>query len=651
MVREHWSKIVIVTLLVIVVGVPFVVRPASSSTDDAPEAGGETLIIYTPHNEQIRYEFAHGFNEWRRSQGLAPVVFDWRASGGTSDLRRQVLSQFDQVARNGLEDEGVGADLFFGGGEYEHNQLARGPQIDLRWSRNEAGHVTVGRQLSPLSQFSLRIDLKAAEGHSVNEVLEVSETSSNTEDKPSPLVFEIKAGDDGKVHVTRQPSSGSEENSRLGAVKITPPSEKKPREATILVTVKNPSTHNTRPCELQVVRQSNPEDAADSSGLEIQIKPSYQVSASVPTEIEPAVLTAALPSPTIGGELTYHPDLFWVGTALSSFGIIYNRDIVEMLGLPEPATWRDLTDPRYLRWVALADPGKSGSIAATYNTILRREGWQGGWRLLRRIFANTRYFTSSASKVPVDVSAGEAAAGMCIDFYGRFQAGAIGGDRVGYVDPQAMTATTADPISLLRGAPRRELAEQFIAWTLSDQAQQLWQKRLHTPGGPIRFELRRQPIRPDVYTPANRETWADPQIEPYAEARPFPDGMPSFFSLVAPVSHAMAIDVHDDLVAAWEAIIRTPDDHPDKAEMIALFDAMPEDLVVPWPDEDLAANWAAYLADAEHPRHGEAAGALKKFVGGFRQRYKEDPDLKIADRLRWTLFFRDHYRRVARMGG
>ena len=42
-------------------------------------------------------------------------------------------------------------------------------------------------------------------------------------------------------------------------------------------------------------------------------------------------------------------------------------------------------------------------------------------RLLMRIGANSRYFTDASTKIAIDVAAGEAAAGMTIDFYGRFQ--------------------------------------------------------------------------------------------------------------------------------------------------------------------------------------------------------------------------------------
>ena len=186
------------------------------------------------------------------------------------------------------------------------------------------------------------------------------------------------------------------------------------------------------------------------------------------------MLQQVYPQPLIGDAPLYHDALRWVGVALSSFGIVYNRDVLrDVLDIHEPTQWRDLSDPVYAGWLALADPAHSGSITATYHAILSRQGCSAGWKTLRRIFANACYFAWSASKVPVDVSAGQAAAGMCINFYGRFQSGAIGGDRVGYVDPPLTTVITADPISILRGAPHRELANAFVLWLLSSQAQHL----------------------------------------------------------------------------------------------------------------------------------------------------------------------------------
>ena len=371
-----------------------------------------------------------------------------------------------------------------------------------------------------------------------------------------------------------------------------------------------------------------------------------------PLQVPPALLKQVFPSPTIGGERLYQKDLLWVGVALSSFGIVYNRDCLTTIGLPEPATWSDLADRRYRTWLALADPAHSGSVATTYDTILRRLGWEQGWKVLRRCIANARYVTDSGSRVPVDVSAGEAAAGMCIDYYGRFQSGAVGGGRVGYVDPAGMTAITADPVALLRGAPHAELAQEFALWLLSPEAQGLWQRRIGTPGGPERYELRRLPIRVDMYQPREMQTWTD-QVNPFAIARPAPPGMPRFGDLVPALTHAIAIDTKDELVAALQAVEAHPD-HPHAAEMAALLDALPPDLQTLWPadwSDDLRRQWGAVVDDNRDPRRDAVIATAPDTVVGVMIRWKlararHDQDALLTDQARWTSFFRSNYRRI-----
>ena len=359
-----------------------------------------------------------------------------------------------------------------------------------------------------------------------------------------------------------------------------------------------------------------------------------------PIRLPPGLRAAAFPEPSVGGEPLLHPDGLWLGTALSSFGIVANRDLLVMLNVPAPTDWSDLTDPAWSGWLAAADPAHSGSIAAAFNAVLRRRGWTEGWGVLRRVFANARSFSGSASRVPTDVAVGEAAAGLCIDFYGRMQAQAVAADgwsgdppgmprtsRLTYADPardgRSQTATTADPITLLRGAPRRDLAEAFVAWLLSPAGQRLWQLRPGVPGGPVFEALRRQPVRRDVY--ADRTHWTDPDAEPFATATPLPPGTPDFFAAVAPVSHALAIDVHDELRAAWASLRAMPPDHPHRAAALAAFDALPADLTA-----------------APTPSGPDAGSLLAAWA-------RRTPDDRLRDRQRWTAFFRDRYAEVVRL--
>ncbi|MFW5653887.1 MAG: ABC transporter substrate-binding protein, partial [Planctomycetota bacterium] len=468
------TKIGILVALAIVLGVPFIFEPEEAK----PDPNALRLIIVTPHNEQIRYEFETAFDRWHREQFNGQGVdIDWRTPGGTTEIRRQLFAEYAAAARRDTMDQ-MSYDLLFGGGSYEHGQIAR--------------------------------------------------------------------------------------------------------EQTV----------------------------TDDTGEEI----TYTVSEPV-TDFTDEQLEGWYGENRIGRNTLYDPNRQWFGAALSAFGIVYNRDALNDLGAAEPKTWADLTNPKMFGWVALADPGQSGSICTTFEVILQLQGWDRGWEILQEAAANSRYFANSSSKIPIDVSLGEAAAGMCIDFYGRTQSEAIakGGDedRLGYVDPAGLTDIDPDPISLLRGAPNRELAVRFIEFTLSEEGQALWQFPVvqaemqaapsgtgetssvggneiapslagDAPRGPSRFTLRRMPIRRVMYD-KYFDQFSD-QVNPFELARPIDSWDYSVRRYIPPIFSAMAIDNHATLQRAWQAMVTAGPEHPRYAEMQRLFNEIPGIPLVP---EDL----------------------------------------------------------------
>lgn len=290
------------------------------------------------------------------------------------------------------------------------------------------------------------------------------------------------------------------------------------------------------------------------------------------------------------GEDYWDKNHLWIGCVLSSYGIIYNRDSLERLGFSqEPQQWNDLIDPRLMGEVALCDPTKSGSIAKAFENVIQqnmqrrltelraagvagdtkaleaqavREGWLQGMQLLQLVGANSRYFTDTSQKPPIDVSVGNCAVGMCIDFYGRAQAEAAlrrsGRDRLGYVSPPGGTVSSVDPIGLLRGAQNKAVANAFIEYVLSMEGQQLWNQKPGTPGGPQHFALRRLPVRRDYYSRADwHEYRSDPDANPFAQKDPLiyrAEWTGGVFREMAFVIRVMCQDTHDELVAAWRAL-------------------------------------------------------------------------------------------------
>ncbi len=275
---------------------------------------------------------------------------------------------------------------------------------------------------------------------------------------------------------------------------------------------------------------------------------------------------------THGGEAYWDAEGRWFGAALAAFGICANTDALARLGFPGlPETWAALADPRLRGAVALSDPTQSGSAAKAFEMLIQQqiheaggdpeEGWARAMRLIRRISANARYYTDAASKVPWDVESGDAAAGMAIDFYGRYQSEAVrradGTSRMVYLTPKGGSSFGADGIGLLRGAPNDALAREFIAFVLSEEGQKLWNWKIGTPGGPRRYALRRLPVLPALYAPGYDAERSDPGVDPYAPTgfTYHPEWTGALFHTIGFVISATTIEAHEELREAWAALV------------------------------------------------------------------------------------------------
>jgi len=460
----------------------------------------ERLVIITPHVESIQTEFARAFRTHMRAVHGREVVIDWRQPGGTSEIARFLRSEYSTRFET-LWRERTGLPFTLAIRDAFTN-----PKLDPDKATSQEGSL-----VDPTLLKDATPETRAAAARRLF------------------LESDIGAGIDlffggGAFDFERQAAAG------------------------LLV-------------------------ARDASGK--------QGPAAI-AEARPDWFGDAVMPQSFGGEPFRDPGYRWVGTVLSAFGICYNRDSLARLGLETPPDeWSDLEDPRYRGQIALADPTKSGSTTKAFEMLvqeriqtLARErglsgdaavaaGWDDAMRLILRISANSRYFTDSSAKVPRDVAMGDAAVGMCIDFYGRsynelYRDPATGESRIEFVMPRGGTSIGADPIGLLRGAPSPELAHRFIEFVLSPEGQKIWNYRVGAPGGPTRHALRRPPIRRDFYVEANFPHMTDPTFDPYRAAEGFtyhPEWTGALFAPLRFVIRAACMDPHEEQLTAWEALV------------------------------------------------------------------------------------------------
>lgn len=569
--------LVVLTLAALIV-LPFVFRRDKAV---ARGTGTEaTLVIISPHNEAIRYEFGRGFSAWHESRYGQPVKVDWRVIGGTSDIMRYLEGAMTQAFRAWWTAQGRvwpagGAELILDR-RFDPSRPPAETAAGARWERQRE-LWTAWRETDAPSAFSCRIDLFFGGGVYDHDIA----ARQGLTVAPWPLDEEPA----GLFH--------------------------------------------------------------DEAGREL-----------IPRELS--------------GEVWRNE--FFFGTCLSAFGMVYNPDRVAGLGLMPPERWRDLADIRYAGLLGVADPTKSGSVAKAFEMMIHEQchqavreagfsleqcqayeraladwrpgapwpetvprayqeaveaGWRRGIFLVQKIGANARYFTDGAGRAPVDVSMGNAAAGIAIDFFGRFQSefsvGPDGRRTLEYVTPKGGSSVSADPVALLRGAPNRELAVRFMRYVLSEEGQKLWTYRPGTPGGPERYALRRLPIRRDFYPgswpdarAARHLEWAadaldDPRVDPYAlagEFEYFPRWTARHFGVHRDLVRAMCMDSGNELRALWSAI-REQGGPAAWPQAMALMETL--------PDRPEPLTWAVA---PELARRTERMDLLRHWTLFYRERYR-----------------------------
>ncbi len=272
----------------------------------------------------------------------------------------------------------------------------------------------------------------------------------------------------------------------------------------------------------------------------------------------------------------YDAEHQWYGAALSSFGIMSNEELRELLQLPKATAWEDLGDLALLGRIGAADPRESGSAHMVYEIILQTLGWEKGFALLTKIGGNVRGFSAGANAIPTDVVAGQVIYGLAIDFYAYGQIAVVGADKIKYVVPADGAVVTADPIAILKGAPNLPVAQKFLEFVLSENAQKLWMLRDTDPEGPQwKGGLNRASVLPALYDKLGERCIVP---NPFAmEGTPFrydSDKGGGRWNIVNDLFGVLIIDSHKDLVNAWKAIQKCKD--PVKRDAaIAVLTKMP----------------------------------------------------------------------------
>lgn len=362
---------------------------------------------------------------------------------------------------------------------------------------------------------------------------------------------------------------------------------------------------------------NNVYDRSDTAGIDVlfgggeytfqQLQQSRRLE---PLKLKDDVL-ANIPA-TLGGMEMYSNDLTWCGNVLSSFGFLYNKELISQLGISPPRQWEDLATKDYYDLSILADPTQSGSIAAAFEMIVQSEkDWKLGWKKLLSILSNAKKFTDSSAAAANAPVLGEAVVSVCIDFYGSMRV-ADAPDILGYISPKGQTGFTPDPIAILKNPPHPDAAQRFVDYVLSLEGQGLWALTAGHEAGPQRYLLNRPPIRRDFYDTYSEDI-------PEWIARPYAEGAEMMvdaklratrYGVLADLVRAAAIDNLKLMKEAKQKLIEAG--HP--ADMSDLFYQLPENIDTTEEVYEIAEK----LKDT-----AQAEIIVTDWTRDFRNRYKQ----------------------------
>lgn len=320
----------------------------------------------------------------------------------------------------------------------------------------------------------------------------------------------------------------------------------------------------------------------------------------------------------LGGFPIVDPDRTWFGTAITGFGIMVNRAVLERVPALEGIrieTWEDLCDPHLEGWVGAADPRNSSSYHTFYEILLQSSAdFDEGLALARRIGANVSAYAKYSIQVPQLCAVGQVACAASIDQYVAAQIEKVG-DAILFTLPAGKTLVNADAAGILKGAPNPEAARAFIDFLLSPVAGRLWMGRVGDEGGPRRQPLVRASVRPHLYDELEGRT--DVRDNPFRLELTFRydyDKASLRWTMLNDLLGALVIDTQDELRDAMRAYHRLDGATREAAAELLFANPLSEDEML-----ELA-----------------------------RTRWSEDA-FKERMRIEWSDFARKNYRAVAKM--
>ena len=162
----------------------------------------------------------------------------------------------------------------------------------------------------------------------------------------------------------------------------------------------------------------------------------------------------------------------WTGMDAWVAAICVNTVEAERLGLPMPASWKDLTKPEYEGHVIMPNPNSSGTGFLDVSSWLQMFGEEEGWAYMDALHQNIARYTHSGSKPCKLAASGEIPIGVSFAFRGAKSKAE--GAPIEIIVPTEGVGWDMEASAIVAGTDDLEAAQKLMDFSVSREAMEMY---------------------------------------------------------------------------------------------------------------------------------------------------------------------------------
>ena len=162
----------------------------------------------------------------------------------------------------------------------------------------------------------------------------------------------------------------------------------------------------------------------------------------------------------------------WTGMDAFLGVICFNTVEAKKAGITQPASWKDLLDPKYKGQLVMPHPASSGTGYLTVAGWIQTMGADAAWKYMDALHQNIAVYTHSGSAPCVQAAKGERIAGISLDT--RAAKEKTNGAPLEVVLPTEGIGWDVEAFGIVRGSKNAAAAKKVADWAASKSANELY---------------------------------------------------------------------------------------------------------------------------------------------------------------------------------